>query len=271
MWHIFKCSLTYMHSWPKKCKGNCASPIKNNMRHHARSCCMSKAVWRSIAEDKVTPSAGCKCTNDASRLSQWSAALLLYWAHRLCSARPKQMSQENKGTYVSVQVKPRSLRGTEYDNRVSKTSGTGEMLVSQTSEYRLQIVMHISYITLLIIKLRILHKMSSVLAVYYLLAFRLGKQGSGKPWMTEWRVQSPATAMYHPSEKTRASHCGFDTRLHQTAPIHCSPHFHLLEQSPLKFLTRLACSLGNQGPWYSFKLHADTSELSCNADTFCLD
>lgn len=91
------------------------------------------------------------------------------------------MSQENKGTYVSVKVKPRSLRGTEYDNRVSKISGTGEMLVSQTSEYRLQIVMHISYITLVIIKLRILHKTSSVLAVYYLLAFRLGKQGSGKP------------------------------------------------------------------------------------------
>lgn len=70
------------------------------------------------------------------------------------------MSQEDKGSSVSVKAKLRSVKATEYDNSVFKTSDTGVMLVSQTNEYRPQIVMCISYITLLISKLRILHKMS---------------------------------------------------------------------------------------------------------------
>lgn len=77
MWRIFKCTFTYMHSWAKTCKGDCASWIKNNIRHYGRSCYVSKAEWGSTAEKKVTPSAGFKCTNYSSRLLQWSAALLL--------------------------------------------------------------------------------------------------------------------------------------------------------------------------------------------------
>lgn len=104
-----------------------------------------------------------------------------------CRTGPKQISQEDKGSYVSVKAKSRSLKATEYGNSVCKTSAIGEMLVSQTNEYRLRIVICISSITVLISKLRILHKMSQYLCQHPISQLSGGQKRAqgGHEWQSE--------------------------------------------------------------------------------------
>jgi len=152
---------------------------------------------------------------------------------------------------------------------VSETSATGEILVSQTNEYRLQIVMCISYIILLISKLRILHKMSQYPCQCPISQLSGGKNRAwgGHKWQSEGDnlpLQPSITSCLGEKDKLLLT-------VGLTQDCADSPRFQLLGQPPLKFLTHLACPLGSQGQWYSFKLHAATSELSCCVRTFCLD
>lgn len=192
-----------------------------------------------------------------------------------CRTGPKQTSQEDKGSYVSVKAKSQSLKATEYGNNVSETSAIGETLVSQTDEYRLQIVMCISSITVLISKLRILHKMSQYLRQHPISQLSGGQNRAqgGHEWQSEgddFPLQPSITPYLSEKDKLLLA-VGLT---HGCADRHGpsgSPHFHLLGQPPLKLLAHLACPLGNQQPWYSFILYAGTSELSRCTDAFCLD
>lgn len=135
---------------------------------------------------------------------------------------------------------------------MSKTSATGEILVSQTNAYSLQIVMCISYITLLISKLRILHKMSQYPCQCPTSQL---SGGENRAWGGHERLSEGGNLLPQPSitpclsEKDKLLLTAGLTRdctdSHQ--PSHSS-HFHLLGQPPLKFLPHLACPLGNQGP-----------------------